>query len=428
MSFFMNTSILQLFLEDNLLNIQIDDPTFVKLTKAAEALQKKELKKKSEIPRFLLIAIDPNVNVNEPVLSLIKEHITKKSQTILSKSKDTPITLLRAIALEALWNLCQTDLVSARIVWLLGSNVINQFEFGREEKVIVHQFLKGVGERVEQAAIEQWKLIPASQKPKIPAIFKPIDINSSVFETDLEIGENLNSTPYTRGNAHSTAQCVETWKNLFGPAIETELKAIAIDLSKHQNKNIHNAFERLNKTLQASLKSSQEYLHGIGNSILSTNESLSNRSTLLWWKEALYSSTQQTSYREINTVILPIVMAYDLYCQINIIYPVSIDFFLKETLLKLLPENEKKSLNDLIVPLKEESHKPILQSIFPTNDLTEGRICLSTYIHHFILNGSGTLDEFEGRVGINPTREISMTEFAVWIFHELQAFRLINQK
>src|SRR3546814_8965848 len=64
-------------------------------------------------------------------------------------------------------------------------------------------------------------------------------------------------------------------------------------------------------------------------------QAVERRSKLLWWKETLYSSSLKDSYRSVNEIVQPIIMADDLYQQLHDIAPVSVDYLLKDTLLLL---------------------------------------------------------------------------------------------
>jgi hypothetical protein len=423
----MNTTILRLFLESNLFNIEIDDPTFDKLNKAVDSLLNKELKKKTEVLRFALVAIDSNISYDDPVLMIIKEHVTKKSQTILSKSKDSPTTLLRAIALEALWKLSQKDLTCARIVWLVGSSFVSHYSFGREESLIVDKFLNEIGEHVETAAKKEWTISqPKLIQPKLtPSDTSPVKISSFTDPTD--IGEILNAVPITAGNYQNHHSYFNQWKILYGPAIGKEISDSFNRLSKAQSKNVQTAFSKFTEELAESTSSAQEYLINIGEQMSATNQAISNRSQLLWWKEAMYSISQKKSYRDVESILLPIIMAFDLYEQITTIYPVSIDYFLMETISKISQEDQKMSFEALIESINKSESKEALANLFFKKETIDGRIGLLEFIRNVLFDGM-EISELKNRVGLDPKKELSVLEFSVWMFHELQANRLATSK
>ncbi len=87
---------LQEFLDANLLPIT-DDGYFEKVKKSADELSKKLSKSKAKVLRYTLIALDPDIEANNPDVIEVKELITKNWSTFSTNRKDTPITFVCAV-------------------------------------------------------------------------------------------------------------------------------------------------------------------------------------------------------------------------------------------------------------------------------------------------------------------------------------------
>src|SRR3546814_14386135 len=90
-------------------------------------------------------------------------------------------------------------------------------------------------------------------------------------------------------------------------------------------------------------------------------QAVERRSKLLWWKETLYSSSLKDSYRSVNEIVQPIIMADDLYQQLPDIDPVSVDYLLKDTLLLLNNKaKEKIQFSELLKELTKDENKDMI--------------------------------------------------------------------
>jgi hypothetical protein len=252
-------------------------------------------------------------------------------------------------------------------------------------------------------------------------------IQISTFTDQTDIGKKLNDVKYTPAHYNKLPTYFNQWRVLYGPAIGKEIGDSFARLSKAQSKNIQAAFSKFSEEFSESISSGQEYLVRIGEQMTATNQVMSSRSQLLWWKEAMYSVSQQKSYREVEDILLPIIMAFDLYEQITTIYPVSIDYFLMETISKIAQEEQKMSFEALIESINKSESKEVLSELFFKKETVDGRIGLLEFIRNVLFDGM-EISDLNKRVGLDPKKEVSILEFSVWTFHELQANRLATSK
>ena len=107
----MADSILQIFLNKQFIKHDKEEDVG-KLKKAAAEVQKKLAKQKNKVISYTLVALDPNISDDEPVLDEVQTIIVKNWQTFLNsatKTKDKPVTYIRAVILQALNTLAKEE-------------------------------------------------------------------------------------------------------------------------------------------------------------------------------------------------------------------------------------------------------------------------------------------------------------------------------
>ncbi|WP_343624470.1 GTPase-associated system all-helical protein GASH [Flavobacterium lindanitolerans] len=414
---------LQSYLNANLLSLT-DDGDFKKLKKSADDIAKKLAKTKAKIVSYTLSAIDPDISVDNIDIMEVKEIIIKNWSTFATNAKDTPLTYIRAVMLEAL-NSLSTDINQSLLIWFASRNIVQYHNLIGKEKEIIVSFLAETGNEVTQKANKEWALSNNDPLSKISCELKEISaygINKETLQKYLEDasgphnehGEsNFDSpNPYWPNSANN-------WSYKFAPraakgiktAIDPSLKAIATVVN--ENKNI----------IQNSLNKILEQVH---KEVSNRNKSLQLRSELLWWKEAKYSSSTDRSYNELDGNILGIVLAHDYSCFIPEIYPKSVDYFFKETYNGLKGDAEQELvLEDFLKTVIK--HAEELKSIVREGDALICKSTLMDFIKGLLWNKTNLL-QFEELVGIPLDIKLSSSELMVWLFHDIQLSKILNMK
>ncbi|MBL7908025.1 MAG: hypothetical protein JNK36_06140 [Bacteroidia bacterium] len=160
--------------------------------------------------------------------------------------------------------------------------------------------------------------------------------------------------------------------------------------------------------------------------ILERNSLLQMRTQLLWWKESCYSTSLNQSYRGQQNGLLQILLANDYSAFVPTIYPTSADYFLKETHRALVKdENKKIKVSEILkqVELSREELKKVF--VEPTAEL--GRISLLNFIKGLVWN-KYTAEQFKNLVGFDDTAEMTLSDFTVWLFHDMQSLKISTSK
>lgn len=414
---------LQNYLNANLLPIT-DDGDFKKLKKSSDEIAKKLTKNKSKIVSYTLAAIDPDISVNNPDIIEVKEVIIKNWSTFASNAKDTPLTYIRAVILEALNSLTEV-LNHSLIIWFGCRNITHHLKLTGNEKDIVLEFLSELCNQINRVANSEWALSNNNNSSKINVELK--DITKYLVNDDTLIKYLEDAVgPSNKDGVANYASPNPHWPNAnnswsyefpsraakgFKNAIDPCLKAIGTTMNENKN-TIQNGLNKIAEQMQMEVSDK--------------NKSLQLRSELLWWKEAGYSPSTDKSYKELDENILTLVLAYDYSSFIPVVYPKSVDYFLKETYNTIkLAEGQELTLKVLLSRFDTKSEE--LKQLLPESDTSIGKLTLLNFINGLIWN-KYQLTQFENLVGIPLNTKLSPSELTVWLFHDFQLAKILITK
>lgn len=414
---------LQEFLDANLLPIT-DEGHFEKIKKTADELAKKLTKNKAKVLSYTLTALDPDVPADNPDVIEVKELITKNWSTFSTNSKDTPVTFIRAVMLEAL-QAVSNETSYACLIWLTGRNIQQQFKLIGKEKDLVQNFLLSLGKTVENTVIESWSLPSEAKLQKLSVEIKELT-NITLDKTTLQKlfvfasgpHDNASQVPYENPNPH-WPNSGSNWSYEFPPRAATAVSQIVNKALKEQATAIN-----ANQTLIQ--EAVNKLLSQIQSEILERNSLLQMRTQLLWWKESCYSTSLNQSYRGQQNGLLQILLANDYSAFVPTIYPTSADYFLKETHRALVKDESKKTKVSEFLKQVELSRET-LKKIFAEPSAEVGRISLLNFIKGLVWN-KYTAEQFKNLVGFEDTAEMTLSDFTVWLFHDLQSLRISTSK
>jgi len=417
----MESKLLQPFLQAGLLDIGDNDARLEHITKSIQDLRTKLSANKGLLISYTLVALDPSIPDTEPVLIETEVIVSEHWKALRSKFTERPIPLLRAVILCALDDLGSQDVSIARIIYLTGSNFYPYAKLGRE-KDIVEKMLHELGNIAEKDAVQEWSLTATQPELKISPLkvsglkFSEVNLDTTDLKTNLKKAASHSPEGYQQ-YSHSD-QWSTHFTNIATPAIETLLtatfKSFADGLSPASIETPINKFftefkASLDKTLKASFTSIQ---------------AVERRSKLLWWKETLYSTSLENSYRSVDKYTQPFVMASDLFQQLPAIVPVSVNFLLRDTILILEDTaDEKKPFSEILNSVDTPEHKAVLKDHFREIENQVRRISLSDYFG-LLFEGKTTSDTFKQYTGVDETELVSLNDIAVIVLHDFMAQHL----
>lgn len=411
---------LQEFLDANLLPIT-DETYFDKLKKSADELSKKLLKNKPKVLLYTLISIDPEVNADNPHVVEVKDLITKNWSTFSTNSKDTPVTFIRAVMLEAL-EIVSKETGFGGLIWLAARNLQRHLNLNGKEKELIVNFLWDLGKGNENKAIEIWSLPSESKVKKVIIELKQV-LGVTVDPTELEnhfkaasihsgLGEGGENPQYPSNNA-------TIWPIFFSQRASKGITEVI-------NKAFANEGKKINENQTQIQETANKILNETHSQLLESNKLLEMRTQLLWWKESCYSDSLNQSYRGQQNGILQVVLAKDYSTFVPMLYPTSADYFLRETHRNLVKEDNKK-LKMVDILSHVEKSATLLKSVFPEPSIEAGRTSLLNFIIGLIWN-KYTQGNFKTTVGFDPAAEITLSDFTTWLFHDMQSSKISISK
>lgn len=433
----MAETILQSFLNSQLIKTS-DDGNIANLKKAVTEVKKKLESKKTLVILYALVAFDPEIAESEPVIIEVEKIIIKKwaaFKNSVSTTKDTATTYMRAVILEALSQLTKHSDEMAALVRLAVRDVITHYQISDKELGIIRPFLQILANKSEEAGRNSWQTHSEFELN----VFEPSKIefrkgqNVELSEDNLKkqllaafvhngykvyVSEAENPNQHFNRDWHWTKFAAER-------AGDGLAKEINWALAK-QNKEVSQLLESINEGFKKYIEQLQPFFENVSNEYGLRFNASDRRSQLIWWKQSLYSQSIQTSYRSKSTLENTILTAIDLANMVNPIYPESVDFLLRETLRDVHGEAmdeeiEFKAIVDGI--LKMEA--PIKELLTPLKDAKAGRKLLLNQLGNI---ASSSEEDISESTGISLDNQVTYSDFAVWLFHNLQALKLAMSK
>ncbi|AGS80679.1 hypothetical protein LEP1GSC052_0073 [Leptospira phage vb_LkmZ_Bejolso9-LE1] len=413
---------IQDFLNYNLISIT-DDNIVEKLKKASDDLVLEFRQNTYKVKSFALVAFDPDALADNIEVAEAKEIILKNWSTFLNNSKDTPLTLVRAVILEAL-EIISKEGFFVPLIWLTIRNVHRYYNLKGKEKDLIFNFLQRLGEEVERQGVKKWALLSTASREKL-AVTKPEAINIKTDLNTLQKKMEDASGPNNSENKVNFESPNQYWPN--------QPQNWSYEFAPRAAKGIAEAIDKVLKDLQTKvLTGMQTSIYDSVNDIMAKmydevverNRFLQIRTELLWWKEACYSVSLNQSYKDQQRGVLQVAIAFDYASFIPEIYPTSVDYFLKETYKNITAEEDKNLKLSEILKLIEQ-FRTQLKTIFNEPNTQLGRISLLDYIVGLVWE-KFTLKQFQRLVGISDNSEMTLAEFTIWLFHDLQSLKILS--
>lgn len=433
--------LLQSYLNNH--HIKLTDDTGVDNLKKAISVVKKRLEKtakaKRDIINFTLVALDPKISETDPVILEVEQIIIKKwatFKTSVAATKDKSTTYVRAVILDALISMAQGDANISALIWHTSRNVFSKFELGHGEAGLISNKLQLLANFVESEARKRWGLHSGTRMSKL----EPMNFTSSVkFKSGMD-GDRLRDhlraafihsgwSHYESGGENPRPQGHNNWEwPAFAAKRSAEGISEEVDLALvRQNEALESFTKTMNQGINNYFSKLEPFLESISKSVAESNYTNNKRGELLWWKQTLCSPISNQSYRSYNSINAAILMALDLAEMVDPIYPISVDYLLRETLKDAQGlEVEKKQKFSLLFNDNAEVNQLIKDRLSSFCDSKEGRKPL-------IISLANLFEKMEGKdlyseTGLNSESEVSLTDFSVWLFHDLQSQKIANSK
>ena len=156
----MREDVLLRFLGKGLINVGGDDDKLGHLRQTAVDLSEVLRETPAKATPFALVAFDPHVPATDPTIAQVEDALRNRWETYVNTFSGTPVTVLRAMLLDALVRACgQDDTVAVALV-ASARNVLPFTEADGEQEIWT-EILIEIERRVEERAEREWAT-PAS--------------------------------------------------------------------------------------------------------------------------------------------------------------------------------------------------------------------------------------------------------------------------
>jgi hypothetical protein len=425
-------SILLRFLNNGLINVGGEDAKLEKITQAAKDLADALKKAPSKALRFSLIAFDPEAPENDPVVVEALTALQARWTTYRNTFSSTPIAVIRAMLLDALMTAAGND-DRVGVCFVASARNALPLLHADNERAIWADVVARIEAQVDIRAEAEWAtpaaitVAPMSyESPKIgtldvtaPTTERTKFLNDLAAAAGPQYHDPQRGNIATNGNPHwpqSNAQWVYEFGRLSAAAVAKAVDAAIAEIEITQ--------PDLASPLNQLAKSVSIYVEDTLKSVSAATAGLQRRTNLLWWKQALFSSTAQKSYRELPVSIAATHMALDLFNQVPLFSPASVVAFLGEAVLELLGTEygEDRAIPELVAEAQSEaSLAPLRLAAADLVGVPDGRGPLLALIGHPDHAKARAKEAFQILTGVPVDARLNPSAWACWIFRELQA-------
>lgn len=427
----MSEQILLRFLSAGLIDVGGDDAKLKKLQETAADLADALKKTPSKASSFALIAFDPSSPEDDPIVTEACEALKKRWPTYINTFAGTPMLVLRALLLDALVRAACDEKVGVAFV-TSARNVLPFIEAGNEQTVWTDVVLE-IESRVDARAEAEWTPPDAIDAPELkfsapPAVELPshtLTINTKNLTNALHaaVAPNATSQDKNRYWPHNDPQ---NWANDFGRLAAQAITQAIDDASE----DAQGAPVDISEPLKALSRAVATHVGDTLKLVSAATAGLQRRTNLIWWKETLYSPSARVSYRALPASTVGALMAFDLHQQLPTFSPVSVAAFLTETVRSLpsVDSDHKHSLSELVGETFESAElsplRALARQLMPQPG-GRGPV-LALLAEH---EGKFSIDaaQFRAKVGVPAETALTISEWATWIFRELQAARATQE-
>lgn len=418
----METSVLQEFLNLRLLNIGADDSRLEKLDKACNELAQQYAAEPKVAVAVLLAAWDPAAGPDSALVA-IGELLQKHWPTFRGAFQNEPLTLYRAIVLEAVMRAMDQQSTMAVAISLVGANVLPYLNVGQEERVLSKILNRAQGITSELLS-KLWSYrnepvkIAALEIPSVPAL-KKIDPAAWFPQVAAATAQNTNKVDLALNDANPywPHQNPQQWAHAF---VERMAPIFA---------DVHDkAAAAGSRTSTAALKAFGESLTMKLNEFLSETASRANQLTtssrLLWWRQALYSETAAEPYRKLSAPLVTLHMALDLADLLPEVYPPAVESLLFEAVRAAVGAHgeEEIAMSDLLDAQRRSSRIVANRWLQEQRTTSGGRDLFVQALANSCATGKAELPQ----LGVDPNTKMALGDWAIWLLREVKALNALS--
>ncbi len=430
-------TILEEFLDAGLLSEVGDGDARYEHTKgAAAAFSEELLKKPAALIPTTLVSMDPDASFTDPAFEAPARNLQEKWPTYKHAfTGGTPQRLLRAIMLQGLADAGDADVRHAAIITLTAQSYRPHAPLGAEAEVWDSLLLR-FSQKVEEDAQTVWSAASRSEPPSVPAVesknpaIQPPVINMEQFTERMAAaaGPNAAGNVVLKDATQNWPNSGQAWSWEFSPraakAIADAINSVAAAISKQtvqQNTDLLKSFSELSSALTKAVQQASQNMR-------QDASAAELRTAVLWWLEASYSPTLLCSYRDLRPEACVVATAFDLHGLTPVPRPASVGYVLAEAVRRAVGAAESVPVGRFLSGLAEAPNKAALkQFVTAPAQITPGRASLLTLVDQAVHGHAVSEADLRDRLGIDFQTVVAVPALALWLFRDLQAWKLVSE-
>jgi hypothetical protein len=294
----MSETVLLRFLASGLVDVGGDDAKLAKLQATSAAIAVGLKKAPSKVPNYSLVAFDSNAPIADPVVIEVLNSLKELWPTYVNTFASTPVTVLRAIILDALVEAAREDERVAVAFSASARNILPFMETGNEFSIWV-DVVNEIEATVDSRAEQEWATPANIQVGQMQIdAFPPIKIaNSAVTVKRDSLKQKL--TTAAQGNGTWPQNNPSGWAQNFGNSFADVISVIS-DILDEISTNAKVAPVNLAAPLEQLSTGVSSYIVQSMQTFSGATSGLQRRMNLIWWKQALFFAKQTNKLSSIS--------------------------------------------------------------------------------------------------------------------------------
>ena len=424
-------STLQELLNLGLVPIGSEDSRFEKIKSTSSELVTTIREDPTLLIPATLIALDGDVQEAARLFSLVEDLLMRHWNTLRNTHVDRPYALLRSIIIDALGDITRSAPEVAGAVWNTAASRLRhgQVSIGKPADV-VSALLQTASDDAESEAVNRAGLVlptsKTSRRKKANSRSMSWSVDGPIQEDDVLMNVVAAAGPHDeQGETTSDPNpywpdSTSDWSYAFAPRMAASIvEAINLGASR--------LAESLGDKVSSYLASHEAHYKLIQRQFAQYHEASKMRLDVLWWSESLYSPSRRAGYLDLPISETAVTAAMDLVALVPPLAPASVCYVLLETVqrvAKALNITEDQSIADHLQRLSSANDD--LGPQFAEHITDDSYVPLLSIVSQACLGRSVSAEELRSRAGLDGTKLLSAGEFAMWVFRDLQAKRLVD--
>lgn len=419
--------IIDQFLQANLLSmLGSDEQRYKHVAQAAADVAAHLAKVPADLITFAQVAFQSAPDSSEPAIALVHNALKAHWKLIDNVyAQERPVTLLRAVMLEAVGRLCASDNRLAAIVYHTNASAFAYRRYGHAEAAVISRILADAGEAAEAFAVEGFSG-GSGEDVSITEVKIPVPSAKSVAVDTAVLQDGLVAAvgPHDRaGNTPKTTPVNPYWPDSGSHWSHAYPPIAAPAISNAISGSVQSGLAALANTTSKAVNAS---LNAVVENARRAARSMPRNLSVLWWMQALYSPTLRRSYRDLDVVVAAVAMAHDLMHLDVAPCPESLVYILGEAVRDAIEDHEQQhrapaTLANWLQLLGASNDGEVLRSTVRESPALTSHTAPLLAVVRTVLHGHKPPRAMLGELF---EAEVTPRQLAMWLFRDLIAERL----